>query len=55
VVPSGRRLESSVSSRRRTAGKIVLDLDAKGKLIGIDVLGARKSLPDEHLDEAERL
>jgi uncharacterized protein YuzE len=28
---------------------IVLDLDAEGRLIGIEVLGARKSLPNELL------
>jgi uncharacterized protein YuzE len=36
-------------------GEIVLDLDAEGKLIGIEVLNARSGLPTDLLNEAERL
>ena len=37
------------------SGMIVLDLDKKGRLIGIEVMGATKALPQELLDAAERL
>lgn len=30
----------------------VLDLDAEGRLIGLDVMGASRSLPPELLDQA---
>ena len=33
-------------------GDLVLDLDAKGKLIGIEVLGGRKVLPAEVIAQA---
>jgi uncharacterized protein YuzE len=31
---------------------VVLDLDAEGRLIGLDVMGASRSLPAELLNEA---
>jgi uncharacterized protein YuzE len=39
----------------RTRGEIVLDFDKKGRLIGIEVLGATRVLPEGILRKAERL
>ena len=36
------------------AGKIILDLDGEGRLIGVEVLKAARGLPRELLDQAER-
>jgi uncharacterized protein YuzE len=55
VVPRGRRLESSVFvEAEESAGTTILDLDAEGRLIGIEVLVGKAS-PTSLLDEAERL
>lgn len=35
-------------------GQVILDFDAEGTLIGIEVLGAKEGLPQELLDHAER-
>jgi hypothetical protein len=49
------RIERLVEAEE-AAGKIVLrPRCAEGRFIGIEVLGARKGLPKELLDEAERL
>jgi uncharacterized protein YuzE len=37
------------------AGSIYLDLDKDGRLLGIEVLRARETLPDEVLAQAERI
>jgi uncharacterized protein YuzE len=37
-----------------SAGDVNLDFDAEGRLIGIEVLGARSTLPREALDEWRR-
>ena len=36
-------------------GMIVLDVDKKGRLLGIEVLEATRVLPQELLDEAQRI
>jgi uncharacterized protein YuzE len=35
-------------------GQVILDFDAEGTLIGIEVLDAKEGLPQELLDQAER-
>lgn len=37
------------------AGDVILDFDGNGRLIGIEVLNASKTLPAEVLDSAERI
>jgi uncharacterized protein YuzE len=37
------------------AGSVNLDFDHQGKLVGIEILNARRSLPEEFLRDAERL
>ena len=36
-------------------GSIYLDFDKDGRLLGIEVLSARETLPEELLEQAERL
>lgn len=38
-----------------TDGSVVLDFDAEGVLLGVEVLGATKILDREFLDAAERI
>ena len=38
---------------RQAKGMIVLDFDAKGRLIGIEILNATRALPAELLERAE--
>ena len=38
-----------------TAGDVILDFDGEGRLIGIEVLNASKTLPAEVLASAERI
>lgn len=38
-----------------TGGSVVLDFDAEGVLLGVEVLGATKTLDREFLDAAERI
>ena len=36
------------------AGEVILDFDRDGRLIGIEVLGARRGLPEGFMDDADR-
>jgi uncharacterized protein YuzE len=36
-------------------GPVFLQFDSDGRLIGIEILGARELLPNDTLDEAQRL
>ncbi len=38
-----------------TGGPVILDFDRSGRLIGIEVLNASEFLPQEILDNAERI
>ena len=40
---------------KHTRGKVNLDFDKKGRLIGIEVLDATRALPAEVLDSAQRI
>ena len=40
---------------RGVGGMVILDVTAKGRLIGIEVIGATGALPYELLEKAERI
>jgi uncharacterized protein YuzE len=52
IEPGGAAIQCPVVCNR-SQGMIVLDLDLEGRLIGVEVIGARGGLPPELLDQAE--
>lgn len=51
----GDAVRQHVVDESHTRGQIVLDFDARGRLIGLDVLDATQALPEDLLGQAERL
>jgi uncharacterized protein YuzE len=61
LTPPTSTFATSAKAKRRTqfrfkrmeaAGKVILDFDRDGRLIGIDVLGARNGLPEGLVNSA---
>jgi uncharacterized protein YuzE len=44
-----------LGGRRPSRGDVILDFDGNGRLIGIEVLNASRTLPTELLESAERI
>ena len=55
TIPPGGAARQHVVDERHARGQIILDLDSKGRLIGVEVLNATAALPVEVLDAAERI
>ncbi|NAS21277.1 DUF2283 domain-containing protein [Herbidospora sp. NEAU-GS84] len=54
ILPGG-SVQTYACDPGEVGGMINLDFDEFGKLIGIEILGARSKLPHRILDSAERL
>lgn len=53
-IPSGGVARSEFCDIELSGGPVFLQFDSDGRLIGIEILGAKELLPPETLDEAER-
>lgn len=53
TIPPGAVAANVVIERER--GTIVLDFDAEGRVLGVEILGARTLLTPEALDAADRI
>ena len=51
-IGSGEASQQVAVKSGAAAGKIILDLDDEGRLVGIEVLNARRGLPADLLDQA---
>ena len=54
-IGSGEASQQVAVKSEAAAGKIILDLDDEGRLVGIEVLNARRGLPADLLDQAWEL
>jgi hypothetical protein len=55
VAESGPLADLRRRRRVQTLHDLILDFDAKGRLIGIEVMNAKQVLPGALLDEAKRI
>jgi uncharacterized protein YuzE len=53
-IPPGGVSRSEFCDVELSGGPVFLQFDSTGRLIGIEILGARELLPAEVLDEAQR-
>jgi uncharacterized protein YuzE len=53
-IADGEAWRQELVAERHTRGMVVLDFDKKGRLIGIEVMAATRTLPQGFLDDAER-
>jgi uncharacterized protein YuzE len=54
-IPPGGVERSALFNREMSMGSVHAAFSADGELVGIEVLGARKYVPQEVLDQAERI
>jgi uncharacterized protein YuzE len=54
-IGTGEVVSGSALNREMEMGAVNADFNAEGKLVGIEVLGARRYVPQEALDRAERI
>jgi uncharacterized protein YuzE len=54
-IGDGEAVAQHLVEDERLRGMVVLDIDADGRLIGIDVGGATAALPPELLEQAEKI
>lgn len=52
---AGESAHQELVAERHTRGMVVLDFDRMGRLIGIEVMDATKTLPQGFLEDAERI
>lgn len=55
AIRPGEAIKQHVCDEPDAKGDVILDFDAEGRLLGIEVLHASKALPAELLERAERL